>query len=224
MSTLQKIIIRNLKTILCSLKQQNPSANRNQKPILDVLLKILDKTSSNLKLLEISSGTGQHSAFFANHFPNITFQPSEYDESMLTSIQAYALDSKYKNILNPIIIDISKDYNLWNIKFNENNFDYILNINMIHITPWKCTEGLFYNAGKLLKNHGFLITYGPYAINGILTPDSNVRFNNMLKNQNPEWGVRDIQDLKILAQKNSIKFVEMYDMPANNKILLWQKS
>lgn len=52
---------------------------------------------------------------------------------------------------------------------------------MVHITPWSCAEGLFASAGKLLKPGGIMVTYGPYAIHGEITPESNVNFNEALK-------------------------------------------
>lgn len=142
-------------------KLVNPSANRNSAPILNVLQTTFDKQTPNLRLLEISSGTGQHSAYFAPHFPNIQFQPSEYDQTMIDSIRSYANDCSTKNICQPIVIDIEKSYTEWQSIFNDltldgNNeklmgkLDYMLNINMIHISPFTCTKGLFRNAGFLL--------------------------------------------------------------------------
>uniref|UniRef100_A0A182MK56 Peptidase S1 domain-containing protein n=1 Tax=Anopheles culicifacies TaxID=139723 RepID=A0A182MK56_9DIPT len=102
-------------------------------------------------------------------------------------------------------------------------FDYMLNINMIHISPIACAKGLFYNASELLKPGGLLITYGPYAVDGVLTPDSNVQFNTSLQQRNPEWGIRDTSDLCKMALQKGITLVEMIDMPANNKCLIWRK-
>lgn len=41
--------------------------------------------------------------------------------------------------------------------------------------------------------------------------------------QNPEWGLRDVYDLEKLAKSNSMNFDAMFDMPANNKTLVWLK-
>ena len=93
---------------------------------------------------------------------------------------------------------------------------------MIHISPYQCSVGLFNNAGKLLKDDGILFTYGPYAIDGKITPESNVNFNKSLKLQDSNWGLRDINDLKALAEKNGIKLINVIDMPANNKTIIWK--
>lgn len=208
-------------------KLRNVSADRNCHPILNVLKQILMPNQPQ-KLLEISSGTGQHAAYFAQSFPNIVFQPTEYNPSMIGSIKAFNADVTTNNIKEPVVVDIRKPYNQWNRILFDNDgheeFDYMLNINMIHITPIECTEGLFQNAGELLKPNGLLITYGPYAVNGVLEPESNINFDFYLRSQNPLWGVRDIADLDVIAKQFGIAFERSFDMPANNKVCVWRKS
>uniref|UniRef100_A0A182NNX2 Methyltransferase type 12 domain-containing protein n=1 Tax=Anopheles dirus TaxID=7168 RepID=A0A182NNX2_9DIPT len=207
----------------------NPAGERNKDPILGVLQRFFTKTQPNLQLLEISSGVGLHAAYFAQEFPNITFQTSEYDPSLFGSIEAYRREAKVQNVLAPIRIDISQPCSEWNNEANINlstsagRFDYMLNINMLHISPFTCAEGLFRNASQLLKPGGLLITYGPYAVNGTLTPESNVRFNESLQQRDPEWGIRDTSVLQKLATLSGITLEEMIDLPANNKCLVWKK-
>lgn len=154
-----------------AVRLKNSSADRNCQPILDCLHKVLDKNQYGLRLLEISSGTGQHVAHFAPHFSNIAFYPSEYETSMFSSIRAYT--ELLSNVALPMTIDVRQPFGKWNWHVANlqptkvaGTFDYILNINMIHITPWSCTEGLFKNSSGLLKPNGMMITYGPYASNG----------------------------------------------------------
>lgn len=205
----------------CSKKLVNPSAIRNREPILEILKNHFGTGFGTA--LEISSGVGNHVEHFAPNFPKITFQPSEFDQSNLNSIQAYADDCPTKNILPPILIDVRDSFTKWG-SFYPDTIDFMININMIHITEFSCAEGLFRNAGALLKPNGLLITYGPYAENGILTPESNKRFDAGLRSQNREWGVRDIADLERLAKQCSIYLKDKYEMPANNKLLIWQKN
>lgn len=198
-----------------------PAPERNKDPILNVLAKHIGASTSG-NVLEISSGTGQHVSYFAPHFPLLTFQPSEVDESLFDSIVAYSSEIKTNNIRKPIKIDASTDYKIWNLHVK--TFDYLININMIQVSPFDCTLGLFRNAGNILKPKALLITYGPYAFNGVIEPQSNVDFDKQLKTKNPEWGIRDMKDLKEIANENEIEFVRLYDLPANNKCVIWQKT
>ncbi|KFB35724.1 AGAP009967-PA-like protein [Anopheles sinensis] len=210
-------------------KYPNPAGERNKDPILNVLKRVFNRNEPNLFLLEIASGVGLHSSYFAHVFPNITFQPSEVDMSLFGSIVAYQQEAQLENLLHPTVIDISKPCSEWsnganiNLANSAERFDYMLNINMLHISPFSCAEGLFQNASQLLKPGGLLVTYGPYAVNGILTPESNVSFNESLQRRNPEWGIRDTSVLQKLATLNRMTLEEMIDLPANNKCLIWKK-
>lgn len=196
-----------------------PSADRNKGPILEILQKHIPADTVG-KLLEISSGTGQHASFFAEHFPKLSFYTSEVAVQLFDSIKAYAQEVKTRNVKDPIYIDVSEPYSVWNLE--EPHYDFILNINMIHITPFQCTTGLFRNSAHLLKRGGLLFTYGPYANNGFITPQSNINFDQNLRSQNEAWGLRDIQHLKTLAADFNIHLLEIYDLPANNKCLVWK--
>ena len=80
----------------------NPAATRNCQPILEALLKDLrpvactpepeaQKVAAGREgaVLEVSSGSGQHVVYFAPHFPQLTFFPSEIDDRNLGSIRRY---------------------------------------------------------------------------------------------------------------------------------------
>ena len=84
------------------------AAERNKAPILEVLKTRLP--ASGL-VLEVASGTGQHAAFFAEHFlraaPGLAFLPTEADQSSLPSIRAHA--AGLGNVLAPRILDVGRD-------------------------------------------------------------------------------------------------------------------
>nr|CAH7717867.1 unnamed protein product [Callosobruchus chinensis] len=201
-----------------SQKINYPSADRNKTPILEILKKYFKNIEGNV--LEISSGTGQHLAHFAPNFPKLTFQPSEFDTTLFPSIKAYAQDVPTKNVKEPVYIDAADDWRNWNVG---NNFDYVINVNMIHVSPYPCTVGLFKNVSQIIKPGGIMITYGAYANNGILEPQSNIDFDKEIRRRNKEFGIRDIQDLIKLAKDYGIELTNIHDMPANNKCLVWQK-
>jgi len=202
------------------------AAERNQEAILQVLTNVLrseDRFDHNLNALEIGSGSGQHVTHLAKHLPRIRWQPSDVDQTLFDSIEAYRRQSGVHNILAPIPLDVSSPAIQWPIPGSP-KLDLIVCVNVIHISHWNCSLGLFEGSASLLApNTGLLVTYGPYACDGVITPESNVIFDRSLKRQNPDWGLRDIRDLKELAAKNGLTFVSSHEMPANNKVLVFRK-
>merc|ERR1719334_1681660 len=199
-----------------------PAAERNKTPILEVLKRILPADFSG-RSLEVSSGTGQHVAFFAKHFPQSRWQPTEFEPSLLSSISAYISAFACSNVSPPFILDASRSFREQNETLEADSFQFIICTNLIHIAPWNVAEGLFAGAGFLLKPNGAMVTYGPYAVDGVLTPESNVRFDETLRSRDSTWGIRDIRDVKELAFRNGLALEEVIDMPANNKCLLFRK-
>ena len=81
----------------------------------------------------------------------------------------------------------------------------------------------FEQAPKLLVSDGVILIYGPFNYQGQYTSDSNESFDGWLKSRDSKSGIRDFSDLEVLAEKNGLKFLADYEMPANNRILCWQK-
>jgi len=199
-----------------------PAAERNKQPILDVLSLLFPKDASG-DVLEIASGTGQHVIHFASYFENMSFYPTEYDASSIESLNHNVSFAGLKNVKSPVQVDITQPLPMWNRSITCRKYDLMTCINMIHITPWQCTEGLFNAASQLLKPQGLLLTYGPYAVNAVLEPESNRSFDRHLRLQDPSWGVRDIRDIKQLAETVELELLQTHDLPANNKALIFRK-
>ena len=94
---------------------------------------------------------------------------------------------------------------------------------MIHIAPWKCTESLFKESGKLLTYGKFLILYGPFKIENKHVSESNNFFDKSLKIQNKDWGVRNLEDVNKVAIINGFQQRQVVKMPANNLTLIYKK-
>eukprot|EP00093_Oithona_nana_P002441 02441.XXX_58776_59480_1 [CDS] Oithona nana genome sequencing. len=167
--------------------RESPAAKRNRVPIGEALSKFL--TTANARLLEIASGCGTHTMYLSEKFPQIEFQPSDFQDDAIESIQAHLKATPRSNVQSPLKIDVCDPYDRWRLPHE--NYDFLFNANMVHISPWKCTESLFANAGVVLKKGGILFMYGPFAINGVLEPRSNQEFDKTLKMNNPQWGIRD---------------------------------
>jgi hypothetical protein len=66
--------------------------------------------------------------------------------------------------------------------------------------------------------------YGPMQYSGVIKAESNRAFNARLKAQNPQQGIREFNDLNSLAASQGMVLREDNPMPANNRLLVWQKS
>jgi hypothetical protein len=98
-----------------------------------------------------------------------------------------------------------------------------VNINMIHIAPWHCCEGLLQGAEHILATGGVLYLYGPFKRGGRHTAPSNAAFDSHLKNQDPTWGVRNLESVIDLANHHQLDHLATVEMPANNLSVLFSR-
>ena len=199
-------------------RQYASATQRNRQPILEVLLEILP---SHGNILEIASGTGEHAVFFAPRLSPRQWIPSEPNPMLRASIAAWREKFPAENLHSPLDIDASQDK--WLIEEQEIEIQAIVNINMIHISPWKTCLGLMAGAGRILPPGGILYLYGPFKRGGKHTADSNQAFDHSLQASNPDWGVRDITEVAEVAANQGLDLQEIISMPANNFSVVWQK-
>lgn len=192
-----------------------PAPERNKQPILSVLQRVLPASGA---LLELASGTGQHAIYFAEQLPSWTFQPSDLDPANLASIASWVRESNLPNLREPLRIDVCDDD--WGVE----RVDAIYNANLIHIAPWAAAIGLLRGAGRSLSAAGRLVLYGPFRIAGQHTAPSNQSFDEGLKQREPSWGVRDLEQVVSLADQHGLTLLERVEMPANNQALVLGRS
>jgi cyclopropane fatty-acyl-phospholipid synthase-like methyltransferase len=196
-------------------RQKSPSAARNRAPILAVLQRIL---TPHAQVLELASGTGEHAVFFGETLAGVTWQTSDPDPGARDSIAAWIGSEGVANVLAPRAIDVSAAE--WDVA---GPFDAMVAINMIHISPWEATLGLMAGAGRLLRPGGVLFTYGAYKRGGAHTAPSNESFDQWLKQIDPRFGVRDLEEVEAAAHMHKINLREIIEMPANNLSLVFER-
>ncbi len=201
-------------------------AERNKCFILEVIQQQLRLRPANdsLRILEIASGTGEHCACFAEALNNVIYQPTEPDPKMTESIVAWSSGIQNSIVNAPIAFDVSELDVSSKLPacFCQNQTDVVICINMIHISPFSCTDDLFRVAAQCIRPDGFVITYGPYKVNGTMV-DSNIAFDESLKSRNPQWGVRNLEDVEMVASKYEFMISDRVSMPANNLCVIFRK-
>jgi SAM-dependent methyltransferase len=198
--------------------------HRNHQRIWAVLERCLAGRSGDV--LEAGSGTGQHVVHFARHAPRIVWWPSDLNEAHLKSILAWRAHAGLKNIRPPLKVDLADP--VWCQEMNDGSGPpkllAVFSANVIHIAPWRVAEGLFAGAARYLRDDGLLFLYGPFKRDGRHTAVSNAVFDTSLRQNNPEWGVRDIAEVEALAARNGLALRETVEMPANNMILVFDRA
>ena len=195
-------------------RRSAPHVARNAAPIVEVLRRVLPERGL---VLEVASGTGEHAVHFAHAFPCLLFQPSDPEPAALRSIEAWRAEAGLFNLLPPISLDARAAD--WPVE----RADAVLCINMVHISPWAATVGLMRGAGRLLQTGAPLYLYGAYRKAGVETAPSNEAFDSSLRSTNPEWGVRNLEDVVAEAEKNGFALDEVQAMPANNLSVVLRK-
>ncbi len=193
-------------------KINSPSAQRNKKAILEILKTELP---AKHRVLEIGSGTGQHACYFGQAFPDVVWQPTELAENIAT-INDWLNDESLRNVLTPIVLDV--DEQPWPVT----KADVCFTCNTFHIVSEESVHSIFKSCKAVLEPGGKLIVYGPFSINGEHNSEGNREFDLSLRNTNPKSGIRDLTELDELASDYNYKPSRRIDMPANNKIAIWE--
>lgn len=191
-----------------------PAPERNKDPILEVLRRVLPPRG---RVLEIASGTGQHVVHFAQALPGLAWQPSDPEAPHRESIQERVAVAGLANVAVPLVLDVRD--RPWPVA----EIDAIVCINMIHISPWEATLALLQEAGTVLPADGVLYLYGPYRREGRHTAPSNEAFDADLRGRNPEWGVRDLEEVERLAGDSGLVLDAIVAMPANNLSVVFRR-
>ena len=193
-------------------KPDAPAARRNRDAILAVLK---DELEGSTSLLEIGSGTGQHAVYFGRALPGVSWQTSDRGANH-AGISSWLADAALDNVAAPLDLDVLQCATV------SGNYDAVFSANTAHIMGLPAVECMFRITGRVLSGGGVFCLYGPFKIKGEFTSDSNERFDQSLKEQNPEMGIRDLEDLDRLATENGLARSNRYAMPANNMMAIWR--
>jgi hypothetical protein len=194
-------------------RQHAPATARNREPILAILREILPDIGL---VLEIASGTGEHAVHFAAALPGLTWQPSDPTPEARASIAAWADEAGLTNVLEPLDLDAAAPD--WPLA----RADAVVCINMVHISPWAATVGLFGGCARLLSDDAPIVLYGPYLEADVETAPSNLAFDRSLRERNPAWGLRDVAEVDRVARERGFARTGRYAMPANNLMLVYR--
>lgn len=182
------------------------AADRNKDAILDVLREVLPASGT---VLEIASGGGQHVMHFSATLPDLHWQPSEADPELVTHLDSLS----GPNLLPALHIDVCRPDWPRTVPMKP---DAVISANMIHIAPWDACLGLLAGSARLLPPGGLVFLYGPFRVGGGYSSQGNAAFDRALREQNPAWGLRDLEELRDAASAAGFAQDRIVDMPVNN--------
>lgn len=195
------------------MKPYSESCDQNRAPILAVLTPLF---AGCRDILEIGSGTGQHAVHFATAMAHLTWHTSDRTDYH-AGIQAWLAEANLANARSPLALDVARD------RWPEVKVDGVFSANTAHIMHWPEVEAMFAGVGRLLADGGRFALYGPFNYGGRYTSPGNASFDGWLKQRDPEMGVRDFEAVDALARRAGLSLLDDHPMPANNRILCWQR-
>lgn len=193
-------------------KPFSQACENNKAPILGVLARAF---ATSQRVIEIGSGTGQHAVYFAKHLPHLDWQTSDRCENH-AGILAWIRDGGPDNARPPLELDVDATWPALDA-------DAAFSANTAHIMHWPSVVNMFAGVAHALPAGGVFALYGPFAYHGRHTSESNARFDAMLRAQDPGMGIRDLDAVGELAHAHAMTLAEDHALPANNRLLLWQR-
>lgn len=190
------------------------ACERNKDPILAVLHEAFaDRT----RVVEIGAGTGQHAVHFARHLPHLAWQPTDRQE-YLDGLAARVAAEGPPNLAPPLELDVLRQ------PWPPLRGDAVFSANTLHIMSWPAVEALFAGLPGVLEPGGVLAVYGPFKYGGRFTTASNAEFDAMLRERDPESGLRDLETVNALARGAGLRLQADHAMPANNQLLVYRRA
>jgi len=195
-------------------KPYSESCDQNREPIFSIIQPILSSAS---QVLEIGSGTGQHAVFFARLFPHLIWHASDRRD-YLEGIRCWLKESGLPNVSGPVEFDVSDS------DWPQLDVDAVFTANSIHIMHAQDVINLINGVGHLLPDDGDMLLYRPFNYDNRYTSNSNANFDAWLKDRDPLSGIKNFEDIEVMATGAGMALVEDYEMPANNRILHFKKT
>lgn len=194
-------------------KPFSQACENNKQPILNDLQRVFLSVGD---VLEVGSGTGQHAVHFAKAMPHLQWYTSDLPENH-GGIRAWLDDEPLDNLHPPQVFDVNANWPTIEV-------DAVYTANTLHIMSWQSVQAFFSGLPNITRRDALLVVYGPFNYRGQYTSDSNARFDEWLKNIDPQRGIRDFEAVDQLANQAGFQLDSDRVMPANNRLLVWRKA
>ncbi len=195
------------------LKPTSQPCLRNQDPIYQKL-KLHFKSPGSV--LELACGTAQHAVYFSQRMPYLTWQPSDMADAIKSS-NIWINEAALNNLKPALELDITKEH------WPAGEYNYIYCANLIHFVSAQSVEKIFTGINSHLKQDGIAAIYGPFNNQGF-TSEGNKNLDAWLKSDvNPAAGIKELEEIKVMAERHNLRLDKNESMPANNHLLIFKR-
>lgn len=176
-----------------------PQTDRNGEDVLTVLRRALPERGL---VLELASGDGKRAVFLGATFPRLEWQPSDRDADSRAAIAAAVLASGRRNVHMPLELDVTEAP--WPLSEAE----ALLCVDLLHCAHWDACVGLLDGARVLLPDGGPLVIHGPMRVGDAASTRLD-ELDAALRDVNPDWGVRHVDEVVRAAAKRKLRLDEV---------------
>lgn len=195
-------------------KPYSQACENNKNAILQKIETVFSATES---VWEIGSGTGQHACYFAEHLPHLIWQTTDRQEN-LAGINSWIDGAGLSNLPASLVLDVNNE--TWPCQ----SIQALFTANTLHIMSLLEVKCLIEKLERYLEAQAKVCIYGPFNYQGKYTSPSNEQFDGWLKSRDPQSGIRDIEVVIKLAEKAGLIMQDDFTMPANNRLLVFEKN
>lgn len=182
--------------------------------ISDVLAKIVPSEGT---VLEVASGDGERILHFARTFTHLTWQPSERDPQVVTSLAKICEQAALPNVAPAIELDVLMQP--WSIA----HASAVVCADFAHLVPFEQVAALFGGGARVLAAGAPLLLAGPFKIHGKYPAKDLEDLDQTLRARSPELGLRDIRELTVAGTRSGLGLEHVVAMPGARVGLVFRR-
>jgi len=149
--------------------------------------------------------------------PWLVWQTSDLAENH-AGIRSWIAESGLTNVRDPLLLNVEEPGDM------AGEYHGVFSANTAHIMNSQAVPCMFDLIGRLLSDNGVFCLYGPFNQDGKFSSVSNQQFDESLRRQDPEMGIRDLADLDEFASRSMMRRDNLFAMPANNLLAVWRRT
>ncbi|MDG4647240.1 DUF938 domain-containing protein [Roseibacterium sp. SDUM158017] len=198
-------------------RRSAPAALRNRDAIARELARLAPGRG---RALEIASGSGEHVVRFARAMPGLEWQPTDPDPGQRASIAGWIAAEAPGNVAAPRDLDVTRPG--W--AEDEAGAALVVLVNLLHLVTDAGARTALDGIARVLAPGGIAAIYGPFLRDGETTSEGDAAFHESLRARGTGLGYKDVAEVAARLVAAGLSHVETVRMPANNLLLVFERT